>query len=246
MNHLLSCSHCQKSITRFDCLIKRNKTGLWFCSYDCQKSYRKKHQTAKSMTCPICNKLFTVKPYRLRKKNKIYCSRKCLFIGLGWGSKLFHCEWCGKEFRRRNAQQKQFNFCSRKCMGKWQSAHKNGSNSPTWKGGYNGYYGSDWKKNQRAARRRDNYICQGCGKSQKIVGYTLEIHHIKPFRLFLNSFEANCLKNLIALCRPCHIKADVLSRWVFDQYRHKAETIHPLQNDSNIGWIYFETIANPV
>jgi len=113
-------------------------------------------------------------------------------------------------------------------MGKWQSANIVGDKSPTWKGGYKPYYGVDWRANNRAARKRDNHTCQHCGKLQSDVSYTLEVHHIKPVRLFDISNDANTLDNLTTLCRPCHIKADVLARRTFGKNGDNPQVSHSL------------------
>ena len=84
-----------------------------------------------------------------------------------------------------------------------------GENSPSWKGGTIEYYGPNWRKQRRAARKRDGYKCRVCNKKQK--GRALDVHHIKPFRDFGyvpgkndNYREANRLTNLISLCKSCH------------------------------------------
>jgi len=125
-------------------------------------------------------------------------------------------------------------------MGKWQSEHIKGEKSPTWRGGYLPYYGADWKANRRATIIRDGHACQSCGSVDD-----LEVHHIKPVRLFVSPNDANDLVNLVALCRLCHIKADVLARWVFDAHRRKSEAFHPLQNNIGIARFYFAPETPP-
>ena len=68
-------------------------------------------------------------------------------------------------------------------------------------------YGDDWFKIRELVLRRDNYTCQDCGVTQKILGKwaSLHIHHIQPF---LMSFD-NSLNNLLTLCPSCHRKEEV-------------------------------------
>lgn len=245
MKHSLQCSHCSKAIEREDYQIARNTTGLWFCSYDCQKAYHTSRATAPELTCPVCGKQFIVKPYRVKPGKQLACSLECRQVLLGWGSKLLNCEWCGQEFRRRNAQVNGHNFCSRHCMGQWQSEHVTGEQSPSWRGGWQPYYGKDWSKQNRQARKRDDHTCQGCGVHQNEITYTLEVHHKKPVRLFDNPNDANSLDNLVTLCRPCHVKMDVYARWLFDQNRRNSKPVHPLQSDSAIARVYFDTKTAP-
>lgn len=242
----VQCSNCGKNIQRKPSLVKYNKTGNWFCDRVCTGEFQTKQKSY--LTCPICSKEFYAKPYRknnLNKSDKITCSYECRLAYLGWGSKIIYCDQCGEGFRRKNAEIKTNNFCSRDCMGQWQSKYKTGENSNTWKGGYQAYYGKDWHKRRRQARKRDNYTCQGCNISQADHKKTLEVHHIKPVRLFDNSNDANHLDNLITLCRDCHVKADVLARWFFDQNRRDTETFHPLQSNSHIGWLYLNPETPP-
>lgn len=228
----VTCSQCGKALERFKCLVAKNKTGLWFCSYVCQKEYNKENSNAKTITCHICGKEFTVKNYRLKnKQNSITCSRKCKTKASGGGSQTVKCDWCAQPITRGNAFINNKNFCSRKCMGFWQSENMLGEKSPTWRGGCVNYYGKSWSAMNRAARARDNNTCQGCNKQQNALDHTLEIHHLKPVRLFEEPDLANNLENLITLCRDCHIKADVFARLLFDKHRFNPKLFHTLQNN---------------
>jgi len=64
-------------------------------------------------------------------------------------------------------------------------------------------YGGDWTDILREAiRQRDNYICQECGTHQDELNYKLDIHHI-------DYDKENCdPKNLVSLCRRCHVKTN--------------------------------------
>src|SRR3989304_3543673 len=68
------------------------------------------------------------------------------------------------------------------------------------------YRGKYWTKISLTILERDDFICQHCG----YIGTreTLDCHHVIPCRLFKNTRDANARHNLIALCRPCHSKAD--------------------------------------
>jgi hypothetical protein len=232
----VACSECRGSFLKDPYDIKRSKTGQHFCSYGCHQASQR---TQVDVCCPICDDSFRVKPYRLQLRPVLYCSRACKAVGLGGGSTVVYCEWCGEDFRRKNAEIKPHNFCSRSCMGAWQSAFIKGEMSPSWRGGYKTYYGADWKANRRAARERDACTCQACGLVEDDTGRSLEVHHIKPVRLFEVVNDANDLANLVTLCRACHIKADVLARWFFDPDAIQALSFHPLQNDVRIARIYF-------
>lgn len=61
-------------------------------------------------------------------------------------------------------------------------------------------YGDDWDKIRYLVYLRDKFSCQVCG----IKGKRLDVHHKIPF---LISFD-NSLRNLMTLCRKCHMKEE--------------------------------------
>jgi len=106
-------------------------------------------------------------------------------------------------------------FCGLPCRNKWRTENMCGENAPSWKGGKATYYGPNWKEQRRRARKRDNYTCQQCGKTEASIGEQLHVHHMMPFRTFgyiagvNNAYvEANRLSNLVSLCQLCHIHSE--------------------------------------
>jgi hypothetical protein len=77
-------------------------------------------------------------------------------------------------------------------------------NNPNWQGGIsNNPYPLDWNNVLKdSIRLRDNFICQECGIHQDELDRKLDIHHIDYDKNNLNP------KNLISLCRKCHIKTN--------------------------------------
>lgn len=71
-------------------------------------------------------------------------------------------------------------------------------------------YGKDWKMISESVRRRDNYRCQSCGRSDD--GTLLHVHHKIPFKCFTSTEKANELDNLITLCPNCHRLAELSIR----------------------------------
>jgi len=64
----------------------------------------------------------------------------------------------------------------------------------------------DWRDKVMEIFRRDNFICQECGRTAnelKRVGLKLNCHHIMPIYKGGELFENN---NLITLCEECHIR----------------------------------------
>jgi hypothetical protein len=89
-----------------------------------------------------------------------------------------------------------------------------GKNHPNWKGGYEPYYGPNWYEQRRRALERDDYSCQACGVTKQELGQNPDVHHITPFREFVDDdgnadYEAaNDLDNLMAVCRSCHAEIE--------------------------------------
>lgn len=70
-------------------------------------------------------------------------------------------------------------------------------------------YGKDWDKTRNLVRARDGHLCQNCGLPEN--GKPHHVHHMVPFRMFLDRELANRLDNLITLCPVCHQKAEMLT-----------------------------------
>jgi len=70
-------------------------------------------------------------------------------------------------------------------------------------------YPDDWESIARDVKERADWKCQACGKQCRKPGEpfdthknTLTVHHI-------DHCPENCSQdNLIALCAPCHLRAD--------------------------------------
>lgn len=126
------------------------------------------------------------------------------------GGQIVACMNCGREFRKKHshAEAHDRHFCDADCMGAWESEHYSGNGNPRWTGGYEGYYGPNWEQQRTACLERDDYECQGCGRSQHDYldeyGTGLHVHHITKFSDFDEDEAANALSNLVTLCEPCH------------------------------------------
>ncbi len=120
------------------------------------------------------------------------------------------CPVCGKYFEvtPSRIESAVVLHCSRECAYITNGKRNAGMNSHFWRGGGGRIrdYGPNWPQQRRNARRRDDYKCQHCGKSEKELGRQLDVHHIKPFREFgpAHYREANLLTNLRSLCISCH------------------------------------------
>lgn len=181
-----SCKYCAKTFVDTTPRQKR-----LYCSIKCTNADRTALITKH---CRWCSKKFQVPPSRVEYQ---YCSIKCYWKSIRKERITTYCSWCGKQYRQLASRGTI--YCSEKCS---QEAHC-GENHPRWKGGGIKYYGPNWGKQSRKARKRDNYTCQSCGLHKRYPRLT--VHHIVSFRTFNSDWQAaNQLDNLITICAPCH------------------------------------------
>ena len=97
-------------------------------------------------------------------------------------------------------------------MGKSRIGKKNHN----WKGGCS-HYPLGWTGLlKESIRKRDNYICQECGIHQDELrgrNKKLDCHHIDYNKENLNP------KNLISLCRKCHLKTNFDREYWYDYFK---------------------------
>ena len=179
----------------------------------------KRHDVKETLTCEWCGEEYQVKP--ALEDDSRFCSQACLNA---WKSEYYdiethphpnagkrvskECEWCGAEFEVRLSKKNSARFCSLSCLGKHNGDVRSGENSPRWRGGYEPYYGPNWRKQRRKAKERDDYECQRCGATEDLA-----VHHKTAFREFVTDdgadYEAaHKLDNLVTVCRPCHAKIE--------------------------------------
>lgn len=114
-----------------------------------------------------------------------------------------NCEHCGKTFYVKPwiFRQNKSRFCGQSCA----SDHNSGPNHWGYLGGPMTYRGRNWRVQRDLAADRDNGTCVDCGK---VVGRSIPVHHVKPFRNFETPEAANELSNLVCLCQSCHMKRE--------------------------------------
>lgn len=179
------CGHCGKHVPRMHDQANGQKK---YCSEICWKTEKK----AKSKNCKVCNCWFTPVYYAPSRgryigvNNRVTCSAECV----------------SRNFRESEERKLKISKAFR------------GEKHPNWQGGPasrtgRGYRGAGWDRIRKSIRKRDGYECQDCGISEADNGATLEVHHKRPFNQFHgDNQKANKPSNLVALCRPCHQKAE--------------------------------------
>ncbi len=230
-NVTVQCDHCGASLEKKPGRINRHN----FCDHDCHDAWQGGYPSDSergiagkpNTQCAECGKPLRRQPSELKKSKHFFCSPKCHGEwdskhkvgpnGANWrgGPVTVQCSWCGKKMEKPLAWAKKHesHFCSTECSANWRFEYFSGPNNPCWKGGKVPYYGSNWNRQRRKARKRDNHTCQRCGVTSDELGQRLDVHHIVPFRHFLTLYgddpetaakKANKLSNLICYCRVCH------------------------------------------
>lgn len=201
----VQCPTCGKAFKVQPYRLRNSDTV--YCSVKCAK-----YQV--SMTCDWCNKTFQKPPSAIKDHN--FCCRKCCrawqgangIVGYKYAQVEVTCATCGKVFsRQKNAVERSKNqYCGKECFYKAHQDNMAGELNPAWRGGFDPYYGPNWKRQSRRARNRDNHTCQRCGITEADLERKLHVHHKIPLREFDRNFrKANALANLVSLCPSCHI-----------------------------------------
>mgnify|MGYP000406839217 CR=1 FL=1 len=154
-----------------------------------------------NIKCKICDTLFYVKPYRLKRGWGKYCSNKCQYKESRTGS-MVTCSMCDKEVYRTPRQIKcsksnKF-FCDKSCQTKWRNTVFIGPKHKNWVDGSASY-------RNVLGRNGVKQICKSCKNDDKRI---LAIHHLDRNR------KNNKAENLAWLCHNCHflVHHDIVER----------------------------------
>jgi hypothetical protein len=139
----------------------------------------------KCISCPVCEKEFTVHHYRLQKRQQICCSLSCKYKFATIKNAITrNCIKCGKSFSFVKSEEK-FRpkiYCSHECM-------------------YKGKITNEITFYREKAFDNLPNKCYFCN----IIQGRLEVHHIDKDR------TNNNLSNLIIICKSCHKKLHLIS-----------------------------------
>lgn len=208
-----SCSFCGNAFiaSRFRQRKRILESLPVFCSNSCQGQARRRRL---SVSCEFCGKEFQGFPAYANNGREKYCSKSCKYRGMKRQSTIGRtCLFCSRFFLKRRCETKYKNgqYCSRVC---WHRAMKSitGDKTSNWQGGKarldRHWKGYAWKYQRLKVKKRDDYTCQECGKSELQLGTPCHVHHVIPFWNFTNSRKANSMKNLITLCNSCHMRTE--------------------------------------
>lgn len=229
---IISCKRCQVEVSIVPSKLGKTK----FCSKTCYDQWQresgevgeKHHNYSKiALTCANCEKAFSRSRHRVKSQVNHFCGPTCrsswqakAMLGANnpvYSRKQVTCEHCNAVLERIAARLRnnKWHFCGHKCYGAWRNGRFTADQNGAWLGGYKNYYGPNWRSQQKKARQRDADTCQSCGVTKAELGKKLDVHHVKPFRLFgyvkgenKNYKLANDLDNLLSLCSSCHMQTE--------------------------------------
>lgn len=224
------CDNCGDVTEKKPCRVERSEHD--FCSRGCSDEYQKvqfqgeggpNYRGGGEYTCKVCGETKQTTPSKADERK--YCSQECMAEDYkqresGEGNPMWNggldeitCEWCGETAEFVPAEAEVRRFCSARCYKDWLSEDRAGEawmgeDNPAYVDGRSRdrRYGPNWSRSREKALDRDDHECLMCGSESD-----LNVHHKKPIHTFDKDRhewwkEANALKNLITLCRSCHMK----------------------------------------
>ncbi len=120
----------------------------------------------------------------------------------------FACVFCQRSFTKKPWQTRGSGRTNAYCSVKCRSEHRktlNGPNAPDYVGGPLTYRGRKWPTIRLQVVEDQAGNCERC---KRHVGRSLPVHHIRPFREFTSTEEANRRDNLVGMCQSCHMKTE--------------------------------------
>ena len=192
--------------------------GKFYCSHLCNN---KRKISRVKIKCKICGKIFEVQKHR--KNTAKYCSNRCRIADKENWKKILSrrakkrfsnpenhpcfgkpkSEETKEKIRKKIlARKERDGFINSPANRKKQSKRMSGKNHHNWQNGISKeQYAFEFNNElKEKIRKRDNYTCQLCGKTQEEeLKRKLTVHHMDYDKK--NSIE----ENLITLCNSCNI-----------------------------------------
>jgi rubrerythrin len=218
-----------KILIASNCLPFSNKQRYWICSKGHEYLAIVANRTKHNSGCPSCakyngvatleNNLAVKFPdllleWNWEENNKLGLDPFKLLptsnFNANWVCKLNH-KWLAPIGNRTGT-------LKRRCL-KCYKLSKFGSGHPNWKGGISNFpYPIKFNRYLKSKiRKRDNFICQGCGMIEKDhknkYKTNLHIHHID------HNVENCDMTNLITVCISCNTKANYNIEFYLKHYQ---------------------------
>lgn len=195
---IVTCDNCGKGFRRSPAL---NRGKHAFCSRECRKAF-----FTVTGNCDFCGVAYSKRrsEFALAEFNH-YCCKECADRGMEVEKPILACDWCGDSFERYPSEVAKaarrghrFVFCCHTCRAAMVAAQFDESapyTKPHTSSPRNSAEDRAWR---RAVLGRDDYTCQDCGTTIKM----LAAHHVKPVMLFPELRVE--VSNGTTLCYQCH------------------------------------------
>ncbi|MDD5551387.1 MAG: HNH endonuclease [Candidatus Omnitrophica bacterium] len=197
---IVSCNICNKEVKRSERDYRRNKSKIFYCSVNCRNigykgngnpNFNNKwsEELKQNQSKTLIDQFKNGREVWNKGKDKTIDPRlaKCGVIGNDFGKYSKGSKRPDNIIRNKLlAPSKRYGL---------QQIHK-----------YK-YHGKNWRIIRKQVLERDNYTCQRCKDTPKL----LIAHHKKPYRLG----GSDLLDNLITLCKICHCKEEKISRELY-------------------------------
>ncbi|MBN1319627.1 MAG: HNH endonuclease, partial [Thermoleophilia bacterium] len=206
----LTCANCGRLFRRNPSDVRKNKSGLFYCSPSCRfeawrgpgnPNYEHRWSDAQRAAMaeakrgtPAWNKGRTAGDSESVRKY----ADKLLGNTHGRANRGKPSPLLSERNRLRNPAKRP------EVRAKLSAAMKlkTGSRNSNWKGGSSYFRGAEWRRIRQQALDRDHHRCRACGKTEQENGRQLHVHHIVPWE----ESKDNSLGNLVSLCIGCHTK----------------------------------------
>lgn len=192
----LTCANCDSEFRRLESQLHHSENA--YCTKQCRNEHYEKKRV--STSCDYCGEKYEIQPSKLENGEGKFCSYECYGQYRIDNRPTRPCSNCGVEVSRQAADLERVEkaFCSTNCHTEYLIEQSQGKEPEAV------HYGPDWKEIREEVRDRDEWTCQGCGKTEEDLGYTLHVHHIIPFEQHESPTRANRKNNLVSLCARCH------------------------------------------
>lgn len=216
----VDCEWCGETTNKSQYRI--NRDDHHFCSPECRAAWRTENFTGENnpawkggmatVACAVCGEQKEVYQAIERAYDVHWCSVECEAEwksehqsgedAPAWRGALtdVQCDNCGEWIARYWSQieGKNRTFCTPECRLEWQQSD---TLEPI-------DYGPNWREVRQETLETHGRYCQRCELTEaahiKKHGISLNVHHIKPARLFESIEDANRIDNLEPLCNSCH------------------------------------------
>lgn len=204
---IVNCYCCGKELRKNESVVKKNKSGKFYCDRVCRGKSETKILDFK---CPECGKEFSRKGGEVHYRSKIkFCTVACAnrYYNKSRMNRVdFTCDYCGKVYSKQPSQVNgSKSYCSKKCKDSHHHIFVGGDKSSRWNPNLTDNdrlrlrKSPEYREWRKSVITRDGCKCLRCGSDDRLVS-----HHILNHTQHLD--KSLLVDNGATLCSKCHIK----------------------------------------